>query len=130
RRAEAQWHLAVADRRRLVHHRPLVHAEAVQSRRARGRRAKQAGDEPHGLDTREQVLTRHGHTLTVTPVTAAIEIAVCRRACERHAETGVPDPQLPGPQAVVGEQEIPYRVGLARLRPPAMGQAELVDPFL
>src|SRR6201999_1075961 len=83
-----------------------------------------------GVDTREQVLTRHGHTLTATPVTAAIEVAVRPRACERHAETGVPDPQLPGPQAVVGEQEIPYRVGLACLRPPAVGPTELVDPFL
>ena len=56
---------------------------------------------------------------TVGPdsVAAAVEVTPRRLAGERHAEAGVPDPQLARAQAVVGEQEIPHRVGLARLRP-------------
>src|SRR5215475_9213201 len=68
--------------------------------------------------------------MAAMPVTAAIEIAVRLRACEHYAEAGMPNPQLPGPQAVVGEQEVPHRMGLAGLCPSAVGRTELVHPFV
>src|SRR3954447_16864067 len=73
---------------------------------------------------------RHRHTVWPARVAGAAQVALRRRAAKRYAEPGVPDSQLPRPQAVVGEQEIPYRMRLTGPRSTAMRLTEVVHPLV
>jgi hypothetical protein len=99
-----------------VDHRPLVQAEAVQPGRPGGRRPQQVVHELHRLEPGKQVRAGDGHGAIDARVPGAPEERRRRRAGQAHAEARVPPAQLTGPQAVVGEQEVPHRVRLTAAR--------------
>ena len=126
-RAESKRHVAVADRGRTVHHRPLVHAEAVQAGGTACTGAQQFSDELDGVDAGAQIVERHRHPIGVLAVARAVQVPP-RGSAEHDAEAGMPDPQLPGPQAVVLKQEVPHRMWLAHTHAAKMRLDEFLDP--
>ncbi len=110
---ETQRHTRVAHRGSPVHHRPFVQAEAVEPCRPRRHRAQEIRDEPHSARARMKVVTADRDAVAVPGVPGAVEVAIRSHSAENGAVAGMPDTQLAGSQAVVGEQEVEHRVRLA-----------------
>ena len=110
---EPQRDTIVTHRAAAVNHRPLVQPKAIQSGRTLRGRLQQAGHERDGVHPAAQVGGAGRDAVAILGIAAAAPIATDRFAAgEHHPVAGVPAAQLPWPQAVVAEQEVPHRMGL------------------
>ena len=124
---QPQRHALVARGGRPVHHGPFVQSEAVEPRRSRRGRGQQVGDESHSVRAPVKIFTTDRDPIVCLGVAGARQVALGVGPGERHAEAGVPHPQLARTQAVVGEQEVVDRMGDAGSPPREVGLQKGVD---
>ena len=124
---QTQRNALVSRGRRPVDHGPFVQSEAVEPRRSRRGRGQQVGDESHSVRAPVKIFTTDRDPVVRLGVAGARQVAPGVGPLERHAESGVPHPQLARTQAVVGEQEVVDRMGDAGTPPREVGLQKGVD---